>query len=104
MSIKINIFDPPMCCSSGICGPTIDPALIQINETVNKLKKEYPEVEITRHMFGRDVKAYQENPQILEYIKKQGTDKLPLAIANGEIIKVKGYPTYMELKKYLDEA
>lgn len=23
--MKIEVFDPPMCCSSGVCGPAVDP-------------------------------------------------------------------------------
>lgn len=37
--MKIEIFDPPMCCASGLCGPEIDPALLDINEAIIKLKK-----------------------------------------------------------------
>ena len=24
---QIDVFDPPMCCSSGVCGPQVDPLL-----------------------------------------------------------------------------
>jgi hypothetical protein len=24
---KLEIYDPPMCCSSGVCGPSVDPVL-----------------------------------------------------------------------------
>ncbi|HDH53272.1 MAG TPA: arsenic metallochaperone ArsD family protein, partial [Nitrospirae bacterium] len=29
--MKVEIYDPAMCCSSGMCGPSIDPALVKIN-------------------------------------------------------------------------
>ncbi len=35
---KIEIFDPAMCCPTGICGPSIDPELIRISIAVNNLK------------------------------------------------------------------
>jgi hypothetical protein len=22
---KVQVFDPPMCCSTGVCGPEVDP-------------------------------------------------------------------------------
>jgi len=25
----IEIFDPAMCCSSGVCGPSVDPKLVR---------------------------------------------------------------------------
>lgn len=35
---KIEIFDPAMCCSTGVCGPSVDPELIRISVSVNNLK------------------------------------------------------------------
>jgi hypothetical protein len=32
--VTIEIFDPPMCCPTGVCGPTIDPALVDLQEAV----------------------------------------------------------------------
>jgi len=101
-NLKIEIFDPPMCCSSGLCGPTIDPVLIQVNETVQKLKKDYAEqVTVERHMFGQNLMAFQNNPAVMELIKNQGTKVLPLATVNGQIIKTNGYPSMAELLAYL---
>ncbi|MCL6570876.1 MAG: arsenic metallochaperone ArsD family protein, partial [Bacillus sp. (in: Bacteria)] len=40
---KIQIFDPAMCCSSGVCGPSIDPDLLRVSFAVSNLyKKKYP--------------------------------------------------------------
>ncbi|MDH3390414.1 MAG: arsenic metallochaperone ArsD family protein, partial [Desulfobulbaceae bacterium] len=25
----IEIYDPPMCCPTGVCGPNVDPELVQ---------------------------------------------------------------------------
>ena len=100
--IKIQIFDPPMCCSTGICGPTIDPVLIQVNEAVQKLKKEYADqVEVERHMFGQSVAAFQSNHPVTELIRNQGAKVLPVTTVNGRIIKSGGYPSMAELLVYL---
>ena len=32
--MKIDIYDPPMCCSSGLCGPTLDPMLVRVNDAL----------------------------------------------------------------------
>ncbi|MDA8235672.1 MAG: arsenite efflux transporter metallochaperone ArsD [Clostridia bacterium] len=99
---KIQIFDPPMCCSTGICGPTIDPVLIQVNEMVQKLKKEYADqVEMERHMFGQSIAAFQSSPPVTELIKNQGAKVLPITTVDGRIIKSGGYPSMAELLVYL---
>ncbi|MHB8170690.1 MAG: arsenite efflux transporter metallochaperone ArsD [Thermincolia bacterium] len=96
--IKIEIFDPPMCCGTGICGPIIDPVLIQVNETVQKLKKDYAdEVMVERHMFGQSVAAFQINNPVTELIRNQGAKVLPVTTVNGQIIKSSGYPSMAEL-------
>lgn len=38
MSVKIEIFDPALCCSTGVCGPSVDPALIQVANAIEQLK------------------------------------------------------------------
>jgi hypothetical protein len=38
MPAKIELFDPPMCCPGGLCGLAIDPALLDLNEAILKLK------------------------------------------------------------------
>ena len=31
---KIEIFDPAMCCSTGVCGPSVNPELIRVAAVV----------------------------------------------------------------------
>ena len=28
---KLEIFDPAMCCSTGVCGPSVDPELLRVS-------------------------------------------------------------------------
>jgi len=30
----VEFFDPPMCCPSGLCGPTLDQTLLDVNEMI----------------------------------------------------------------------
>ena len=36
---KMVIYDPAMCCSTGLCGVSIDPELLRIATVINKLKE-----------------------------------------------------------------
>lgn len=38
--MKVLIYDPALCCSTGLCGPEPDPAQIAVNETIMKLGKQ----------------------------------------------------------------
>ena len=101
---KIQIFDPPMCCPTGMCGPTIDPVLIEVHEAIAKIHKEYDgKVEVTRHLFGKDIQAFLSNKKVLSLIREKGPSALPIATVNGEIAKSGSYPSYEELRSLAEK-
>ena len=93
--MKIEIYDPPMCCPSGLCGPALDPALVKMNDAVLALKKQGVEVE--RFNLAQQPKAFMENPEVKELIGKNGKKILPVIIVDGNVFKTGGYPVYEEL-------
>ena len=100
----IEIFDPPMCCPGGLCGPAIDPELLAINETVLRLKSEYDgKMRIERYLLTQQGDKFMKNPDVLAMLKSQGTSVLPVTIMNGKVLKNKAYPTYEELKQAREE-
>ena len=44
--MKIEFFDPPMCCSTGVCGPTVDLTLVMVMDDIKRLKEKYEGLEI----------------------------------------------------------
>ncbi|MEX1139147.1 MAG: arsenite efflux transporter metallochaperone ArsD [Bacteroidota bacterium] len=102
--LTIEIFDPPMCCSSGLCGPSIDPALLDINEAVLKLKKEFDgKIAIDRYLLTQQGPKFMQNPNVLSLLKSRGVEVLPITTVNGEVIKQQVYPSYDELKSLIAE-
>lgn len=101
----IEIFDPPMCCPSGLCGPSVDPALLDINEAVLKLRKEYDgKVTVERYLLSQQGQRFMQVPAILALLKREGVSILPITMVNGKIVKQKSYPTYDELKQTLEQT
>jgi len=43
----IEIFDPAMCCPTGLCGPNINPELMRMATVTETLKRKG--INITRH-------------------------------------------------------
>lgn len=37
--MKIEFFEPPMCCPTGLCGPSPDEKIVKLNENIEILKK-----------------------------------------------------------------
>lgn len=97
--MKIEIYDPALCCSSGLCGPSIDPVLVKMNDAVLALKKQGVEVE--RFNLAQQPKAFMENPDVKSLLTKNGKKILPITIVNNKVFKTGEYPTYEELCKEL---
>lgn len=96
---KIDIFDPAMCCSTGVCGPSIDPELMRVATLVNYLEKNG--VAIKRHNLTSEPQDFVANATISELLKKEGADILPITLADGEVVKTKAYPTKDEFSGWL---
>lgn len=100
--ITIEIFDPPMCCPSGLCGPDIDPALLDINEVVLKIKKEFDgRVTVERYLLSRQGPKFMQQPEVMKRLQTSGVGVLPLTLVNGKVIREREYPSYEELKKFI---
>ncbi len=97
--MKIEIYDPAMCCSTGLCGPTLDPVLVKMNDTVLALKKQGVEVE--RFNLAQQPKAFLTNKTIADLLHKNGKKILPVIVVNGGVFGTGEYPAYEDLCKAL---
>jgi len=93
--MKIEIYDPAMCCSSGLCGPAIDPVLVKVNDAIIWLKKQ--DVEVERFNLAQQTKLFVANKTVADLLHKNGKKILPITLMNGAVLKTGGYPTYEEL-------
>ncbi len=59
---KVEIFDPAMCCSTGVCGPSIDPELMRITTVINALKEKG--IVIKRHGLSNEPQDFITNKVI----------------------------------------
>lgn len=100
--VTIEIFDPPMCCPTGLCGPTIDPALLDIHEAILRLKKEYDgQVGVERYLLGQQPAKFMQQPEVIGRLKASGVSVLPITVVNGRAVKERAYPTYEELAAWI---
>jgi AhpD family alkylhydroperoxidase len=86
---KIQVFDPPMCCSTGVCGPEVDPALVRFASDLEWLRSNGVEVE--RFNLAQEPGAFVGNPVVAQAIR--GRDGgLPLLLVDGKIVAQGSYP------------
>jgi hypothetical protein len=102
-TMTIEIFDPPMCCPSGLCGPDINPALLDINEAVLKVKKEFDgQVKVERYLLSQQGPKFMQQPEVMKRLQTNGVEILPLTLVDGKVVKEKSYPTFDELKNIIN--
>lgn len=96
---KMVIFDPAMCCSTGVCGPSVDPELLRVSTVINNLKNKGILVE--RYNPSGNPQIFVDNKEINRIINAQGIDVLPVTMVDGEIVKTGAYPTNLEFCNFL---
>ncbi len=97
---KVEIFDPPLCCPTGLCGPTIDPVLLDVNEMVLKLQAQG--VKVVRYLMTAQPQAFLNNAEVYRLVRERQLAALPITVVNGRVIKVGAYPTQAEVQAALD--
>ncbi|AEG60362.1 arsenite efflux transporter metallochaperone ArsD [Desulforamulus ruminis] len=96
---KVEIFDPAMCCSTGVCGPSIDPELLRVATVINSLKEKG--IEIKRHGLSSEPQDFIMTKVINDLLQKEGAEVLPVTLVDGEVAKTKEYPRNEELAEWL---
>jgi hypothetical protein len=98
----VEIFDPPMCCPTGMCGPTIDQALLNVNEMILTLQSD--DVSVVRYQMTSHPQAFLNNADVMRLVREQQMAALPITVVRGKVIKAGEYPTLTEIKSNLNGA
>ena len=98
----IQIYDPPMCCSTGICGTDINPDLVSFAAMVAQLGTRGVKVE--RFNLGQQPMAFAQNASVKALLDKEGAEALPLIFVDG-VVYLKGrYPNAGERPVFFQAA
>ncbi|MFV8828227.1 arsenite efflux transporter metallochaperone ArsD [Alkalihalobacterium sp. APHAB7] len=97
---KVEIFDPAMCCSTGVCGPSVDPELTRVASAVYSLEKNG--FNIVRYQLTNDPDKFAENQDVNRILHEKGPDALPVILVNDQVVKVGSYPTNDEFAKWFE--
>lgn len=91
MPATIQIFDPALCCSSGVCGPSVDPELARFSADVAWLIERGVQVE--RFNLAQQPGMFVHNPLVKQALAHGGTKVLPLTVVDGRIVVESSYPS-----------
>ncbi len=95
MAKKLKVFDPPLCCPTGVCGPSTDPVLVRLAADLGWLETQG--VEVTRHNLAQEPQAFAADPVVAAALRDEGNVCLPLILSGGEIVSRSRYPDRAEL-------
>ena len=95
---KIEIFDPALCCSSGVCGTEVDQALVIFSADVDWLKQQGRA--ISRYNLSQQPMVFVENKVVHAFLERSGEKGLPLVLVDGEIALAGRYPSRDELGRW----
>jgi AhpD family alkylhydroperoxidase len=87
---KIEIFDPPMCCSTGICGPSVDEKLVRFAADLDWLKRQGFLIE--RYNLSQQPSEFITNAPVKATLEKDGNDCLPIIMIDGALAHKGSYP------------
>ncbi|MDQ8197921.1 arsenite efflux transporter metallochaperone ArsD [Pelagicoccus enzymogenes] len=95
----VTVYDPALCCSTGVCGPTPDSELAAFASSLESLKSS--EVTVARHNLAQEPLAFAQNAEVKAILEKDGDSALPLIFINGNLHFRGTYPTASQLEKVL---
>jgi hypothetical protein len=95
---NIQIFDPALCCSSGVCGVEVDQALVEFSANADWAKQNGAQIE--RFNLAQQPMAFAENAAVKGMLERSGESALPVTLVDGEVALAGRYPTRDELTRW----
>ena len=92
---KFQVYDLPMCCPTGVCGPSVDPALVRFAADLEWLGQQGVTVE--RFNLAQQPGAFVDNALVKQALERDGNPCFPLVLFEGTIVSSGTYPTREEL-------
>ena len=87
---RLDVYDPAMCCSSGVCGPQADPVLVRFAADLKWLQEQG--VEVRRFNLSQSPAAFVENELVKNTLNEKGVAALPLLLIGGQLLASGQYP------------
>ena len=98
----VELFDPPMCCSTGLCGPTLDQTLLDVSEMIVALQRD--NLSVARYQMTSHPNAFLSNAEVMRLVREKQMEALPITVVHGKVVKLGVYPTLSEIRIALNGA
>lgn len=97
---SLHVYDPPLCCSTGVCGPAVDAELVRVHADLEWLKKQG--IEVTRFNLAQQPAEFAANEKVKTLLQEAGQDALPFVFLDTHLVASRFYPTKDQLCKLFE--
>jgi arsenite-transporting ATPase len=94
----VRVYEPALCCNTGVCGPDVDENLVMFTADLNHLKGLGADIE--RHNLANDPGVFVASDPVRSYLELVGSAGLPMTVVDGVTVMTGGYPTRAQLLAY----
>lgn len=99
---RVEVFDPALCCSSGVCGADVDQALVDFSADVAWAKEQGAQIQ--RFNLAQQPMEFAKRVVVTAALERGGQEALPICLLDGQIMMSGRYPTRVELQQWLGLA
>ncbi|PTL38066.1 arsenite efflux transporter metallochaperone ArsD [Alkalicoccus saliphilus] len=97
---KVEIFDPALCCPTGVCGTDVNPELTKIARLVSVLNS--MGYDVKRYNLAQEPMPFSTNSEVVKLMENDGVESLPAVAADGKLTFSGRYPTVSEFASWFD--
>ena len=94
----IRVYEPALCCNTGVCGPDLDQNLVDFTADLNHLAERG--ADIARHNLANDAGAFVAEESVRTFLRVAGSEGLPLTTVDGVTVMTGTYPTREQLVRF----
>lgn len=99
---KIEVYDPALCCSTGVCGVDVDQALVDFAAEVDWAKQNG--ILIERFNLAQQPMAFAQNEVVKAFLERSGAEALPLILVDGQVVLAGRYPNRSDMARWTGSA
>ncbi|QTE28210.1 arsenite efflux transporter metallochaperone ArsD [Pengzhenrongella sicca] len=100
--VTVEVFDPAMCCTTGVCGTDVDPVLARFAADLDWLAAQG--VAIERATLAQEPGKFVANELVRAALDAVGTAALPAVVVDGALKSTGAYPARDQLSAWAGVA
>ncbi len=95
---QIRIYDPALCCATGVCGVELDQELVRISAEIDRVRQGGGD--IARFNLASEPLEFAGNETVRSFLQVAGSAGLPLVVVDGVTVMTGRYPSREQLEQW----